>query len=748
MQILLCMLLAAAPEWELTTSLSYIYSAVSDGNGGVWCASSGGAFHYSPSEGIDTIYSCPEQLPLPDCRDILKDSSGRLWFATGGEGLVMFDGNNWSTYSSFEGIPGQGIVTSLAESAGEIWVGCSGGFAHGDINGFTPVGDALSADDVYSVSTRNDTLWLCTNKGIFSLHDPGNPLNPASWEHWEETQFLQLRKVRVGTSAVYACGDSGAVALSPGMTSFQYILDYSQAADSSVIDIMETGSGLLAACRGIVYRQAGESWEKEGTGLPMFYWPTCLFEIDETVHCGFTYQTTLGNLVNTQSGLGFYSLSQNIWTNFTIPGLQSTRVHQMASADDGRLYAATYQRGVQAYYPGYGWRGYESEDGMPSGFQTFSLTEDPDNGIWASSYHYGLSWIRDNGDWFSEGDTIITFVRDSIENYGPNTTIVLAPIPNNQPVIMANQSNGVWVGFEQFDPAGAPDESSGILGMNGDPLGTMNWAGRTENSGIAAVSIQSLYPVSNDSLWISFKNGGGCQLLVHSGNPADDSEDTWYPGSGVAYSTVDGLPSGEVFCFTSLPGVGLIAGTSSGLAKWTGSGFTEYGDITEPVKTMYPDRTGRLWCLSESGIYRVIDGESSIFNALNSDFKPSTPYDREYSTEDEISGGVFFSSIKGLWTVFQAGDGGSQNGSGLSFYPQPFIYGEDVLYFTGPEENIPVTVDFFRLSGSYAGTVEATSVSQWSWDGSLNNKIVASGVYIVIVTVGDTVFTEKITVVR
>lgn len=744
MQILLCMLLAASPEWELTTSLSYIYNTTPDGNGGVWCATSGGAFHYSPSEGVDSVYSCPEQLPVPDCRDILKDSSGRLWFATGGEGLVMFDGNDWNTYSNFEGIPGQGVVTSLAEFAGEIWVGCSGGFAHGDVNGFTPVGDAISADDVYSIAARNDTLWLCTSKGIYSLHDSENPLNPSSWNHWEETQYLQLRRVRAGISSIYACGDSGAVALSPGVNRFSYILDYSAAPDSGVIDIMETGSGLLAACRGIVYRQVGESWEKEGTGLPMFFWPTCFFQVGESVNCGFSHQTNLGDLQNTQSGLGFYILSQDVWTNFTLPGIQCTRVHQMVSSEDGREYVGTYLRGVQAYYPGYGWRTYEAEDGMPSGFQTFSVAEDPQEGVWTSSYHRGLSWIKDNGDWFSEGDTILTFVRDSIENYGPNTTIIKAPIPNNQPVMIASQSNGVWVGFEQFDP----DESSGILGMNGDPLGTMNWAPRTSGSGIALIDIQSIYPVSNDSLWISFKNGGGCQLLVHSGNPADDSGDTWYPGSGRAYSTVDGLPSGEVFCFADVPGVGLLAGTSSGLAIWTGSGFAEYGDISESVRTMHPDETGRLWCLSESGIYRMINGESSLFDALNSDFKPSTPYDREYSTGDQTGGGVLFSSIKGLWTVFETGGGENPSGPALSFYPQPFISGEDVLHFTGPEDNLPVTVDFYRLNGSYAGTVESSSVSQWTWNGSLKDKIVASGVYFVMITVGDAVYTEKITVVR
>jgi len=751
MHIIFHILLAAVPQWDLNTAIAYVYNVHPAGTDSVWCASSGGVFNYSAGYGVGTVYSCPEDLPIPECRDVLEDSGGRLWVATEGHGLVMNDGGTWTSYSSFEGIPGQGRVNSLAETQNQVWIGCSGdgGLASGGEAGFVPIdpsltGGAYNAEDVFSLASRNDTLWLCTDRGIYTLTDVENPFNPDSWIYWQETSEMQLSRVRAGASSIYACGGSGAIELAPGAESFRFIIDYSSVADSTIVDILETSQGLLAAGRGTVMGRQSSRWYPLGTGLPPDTWPTTLFEMAGFIYCGFNYSV---ELTNSQTGLGFYRLEGDNWVHFPIPGMQCKRTHQIASAPDGRIYAGSYSRGIQAYYPGYGWRNYVEEDGMPNTSQTFSAALDPENGLWASSYHYGLSWIMDNENPDSQGDTILTFVRDSLEWHAPWATIIMADIPNNQPVMIASQSNGMWAAFSQFDPSGQPDEPSGILGFNGNPLGTMNWAPRLKGSGIASILVRAVYPASSDSLWIAFEGGAGCQLLVHSGNPADLSDDSWLPGSGYAYTSSDGLPSSEVFCFLKVPGTGLLVGTGEGLALWTGSGFTQYQSVTGKVKAMSLDSRGRIWCLGETGIYRIADGQVSKFDALNSDYLPSSPYLWEYSAPDQASGGVYFSSTIGIWLVTQ--DGGDYvSGSAVSFYPQPFISGQDQLRLCGPDDGIPVSVDFFALDGSLAGTVDAPSVSSWFWDGSFDEAAVAAGVYMVLVSVGDSVYQARVSVIR
>ena len=752
MHILFYILLAATTQWELNTSISYVYNVSSDGSNGVWCASSGGVFHYSYEFGIGTIFSCPENLPTPDCRDILRDSADRLWIATGGQYLVMKDGDVWTSYSSFDGVPGSGTVNALAESGGNIWLGCNGGFARGDSAGFIPVvaPGAFNASDVYSLAERNDTLWLCSDRGIYSLptdssHDP---FNPDSWTHWPETQGLQLNRVRTGENSVYACGNSGALELASGGKSFEFIIDYSSASDSAIVDIMETSHGLLAAGHGIIMKRDGSDWTELGTGLPAVRWPTTIFEMEGDIYAGFTLPENIIDLGNTQAGLGFYHLQGDSWEHLPIPGMQCKKTHQMASCGDGRVYVGTYSSGVQAYYPGNGWRSFVETDGMPNSSQTFSVAVDPSAGVWASSYHHGLSWIRDNSTFESQGDTILTFVKDSLFSPPPWVTLIYEDmIPNNQPVMLVTQGNGMWAAFRQYDPAGNPDEPSGILGFNGDPMGVMNWAPRLGDNGIAAANVRAVYPLSQDSLWIAFEAGAGCQLLVHSGNPADSESDSWHPGSGTAYTTAHGLPSSEVFCFLNVPGIGFLAGTAEGLARWTGSGFAPYMGITGQIKSMSADSRGRIWCLSESGIFRISDGQVDLFDDLNSDYFPSPLYSWEYSAMDEISGGVYFSSAEGLWLVTQAGDT-TPSGSGVSFYPQPFVSGENQLRLCGPDNEYPVTVDFFAIDGSHAGVVESSSVSEWLWDGFLDGKAVSSGVYMVLVTVNETVYQSRISVVR
>ncbi len=197
-----------------------------------------------------------------------------------------------------------------------------GRFSHGGPSGFTPVGEALPATDVYSIAARNDTLWLCTEKGIFSLNDPYNPLNPSSWKYWEETRAFELENVRAGETSIYACGMSGAVELEAGSDRFELLIDYTSQADSAVIDMIEFDSSLYAAIRGSVIVKNGESWEEAGIWLPSSRWPVSLFTLNGVLYVSFTYQTKVTDLVNTQAGMGLYHLENGQWLLETIPGIQ------------------------------------------------------------------------------------------------------------------------------------------------------------------------------------------------------------------------------------------------------------------------------------------------------------------------------------------------------------------------------------------------------------------------------------------
>ncbi len=118
-----------------------------------------------------------------------------------------------------------------------------------------------------------------------------------------------------------------------------------------MIDMIEFDSSSMPPSGGSVIVKNGESWEEAGIWLPSSRWPVSLFTLNGVLYVSFTYQTKVTDLVNTQAGMGLYHLENGQWLLETIPGIQCKRVHQMSCLEDGRVYVATYLRGVQPITP-------------------------------------------------------------------------------------------------------------------------------------------------------------------------------------------------------------------------------------------------------------------------------------------------------------------------------------------------------------------------------------------------------------
>ncbi len=116
--------------------------------------------------------------------EIVEDKAGNLWFGTS-EGLIKYDGNEFTTFSKKEGLPGEDeeIWGLTIDKNGLIWIGSIEGVSHFDGEKFIPFylpdsivenpKSMLSHKLVFKIiEDRNGTMWFATDgNGIFKYNN-------------------------------------------------------------------------------------------------------------------------------------------------------------------------------------------------------------------------------------------------------------------------------------------------------------------------------------------------------------------------------------------------------------------------------------------------------------------------------------------------------------------------------------------------------------------------------------------------
>lgn len=740
---LAAVMITASPEvreWDLLTSMTHVRSAQATADG-LWCATSGGVFFYSFTDGFTVEYRYPADLPHFAVDDVLLDTQGRLWCATG-DGLAMLQDGQWTVFTSFEGIPGSGGVTDVEQAGSWIWAGSDGGLARWDGTGFLQLDEDLTqggftASEVDALAGRDDSLWIATGLGVFSLDLDASPFSQESWRLWPGTQGLGIEGFLATPDSLYGFGTGGVFRRDAG--AWTVLLDYSGSADSTVMDLALTPDGLLAACYGVRRRISGTDWEPWGAGFPPGTQATFLESGGGAVWCGE------GSLhwTNTDYGRGLARLDSGVWTTLQIPGPPARSCYQPALVSGG-FYSGSHNAGLMARRDD-AWRTFGQEDGIPTTLRVYTAAEAPGGTLWTASYHYGLTWVDDGGTLDGSDDSLVTFVSDSIE-VPPTVTQVLSPLLNNQVVCLLSGGTTLWIGHEPF--WSTPGEPSGISVCVGDPAaGDLQWATFGVGDGLASGNVRSLCRHGADGLWIAFSGDAGCQYLDFAGTPLVHSDDTWLPAPGQAYGASFGLPSNQVFSFCDDAAGGVLIGTGAGLARWSPSaGFSVVEGVPGAIKALALDGDGVAWCLGTSGIFSVDGAAVTSYTESNSPFIPSGRVENEFAMWDAEAGRMMFSSAVGFWVLDTGAGSGGQGGP--SFYPQPFLPGDGgVLHLASAGEG-PVEVGLYSIDGGYVTSVDAASADAWSWDGTAGGGPVAGGLYLALIVSESGTTVSKLAVVR
>ncbi len=153
-----------------------VYSIIEDTAGDFWFGTCGnGVIKY---DGVNFVtYTTDDGLGTNNIFNILQDNDGNYWFGdfvSGTVGVTKFDGVNWTIYNTENGLIGNRVREITLDNEGSIWFGTGSGVSKFD--GTTWVSyteaDGLISNFVRAITQDNDgVMWIGTFDGV-SKFDP------------------------------------------------------------------------------------------------------------------------------------------------------------------------------------------------------------------------------------------------------------------------------------------------------------------------------------------------------------------------------------------------------------------------------------------------------------------------------------------------------------------------------------------------------------------------------------------------
>jgi ligand-binding sensor domain-containing protein len=141
-----------------------IYTMYQTGEGDLWFAGEDGATLFQPATGDWQHFEpAPGALPARPVTDILSDEDG-LWLGTDGDGVILYDGQRWETWTTNDELGGNTIEAIVQGQDGALWfthpgTGLSRYGPEGDWQTFGEAEGALDWPSVPAVDGQGN-LWI------------------------------------------------------------------------------------------------------------------------------------------------------------------------------------------------------------------------------------------------------------------------------------------------------------------------------------------------------------------------------------------------------------------------------------------------------------------------------------------------------------------------------------------------------------------------------------------------------------
>ncbi len=497
-----------------------------------------------------------------------KDSKGNLWFGTNGNGVSMYNGKSFTTFSSGFGLIHNYIHTVTEDNLGNIWFGTYGGVSKYDGTHFYnyTTDDGLIDNDVHEIlEDSRGNLWFATIKGI-SKYDP----EELQFENYDQTAGLTNIFIddimETAEGELWFSGKGGVYCYEPGVdaSGSEAFVDLSNTLGLSgtiVNELLEDSEGIIwIATENFIVRYDPSNGEVRhfdtGDGLIDNYIYSCTEDSNGNIWFG------------TKGGASKYSKVTGAFMNLTTEnGLADNTVRNITVDKAGSLWFGTYGGGLNKL-SGESVVEYKRKGGA-SWKAVYAVMEDMKSNLW-----------------FSPADGGIVQFEPAIEPGQKSYFTVFTTkqgLPDNTFLSIAEDHNGdLWFAGDK-----------GLCRYDGKYFTTF-----TEEQGLPDTDITSLSIARNGNLLIGTFEGG---VSVFDGE------------AFVNLGVEDGLAHKTVWdILEDNSGVIWIA-TRGGLSRYDGKRlknfYEEQGLTDNKLSRLYQDSRGNLLIGSWGGGLMVIRAE-------------------------------------------------------------------------------------------------------------------------------------------
>ncbi len=142
-------------------------------DGFLWLATESGLYQIDPTDEriIQSFTSENTTYPVEEIQTLFLDAAGGLW--AGGMGVGYFDGEQWVTYTTADGLASDQVQAIAEDATDRIWVGTAAGLSvwNGDAFFTMTRADRLPSDNILALLADEATMWIGSDAGLLRFEN-------------------------------------------------------------------------------------------------------------------------------------------------------------------------------------------------------------------------------------------------------------------------------------------------------------------------------------------------------------------------------------------------------------------------------------------------------------------------------------------------------------------------------------------------------------------------------------------------